>query len=415
MIKKKQKSVKGISLIVLVITIIVIIIIAGAVIISLINSNVINNANEAAFKSNVDQYKSELSLWVAKQYTDTQGSFDKTTADYTGQQAKDAKIVSFKAGDESKFKIVDGELVIVTEAVSEKEKTWFTMASTSSDNSENNTSNQNVVTTPTVIPVDEATAGTPLTASASVSGKAYSYNNPIIPAGFYPVNTTDASWNLENGVPKGWDNGLVIKDSSGNEFVWVPVDGINVIYAKWSSKSSNNQYFGVQDIELPASVSTERFQIAKYRGFYVGRFEVAYGTGGAAEIKKGKTVYLASFFPAKTCVEKMSTQYNYVEVKSGIITETQWDTLMLWLENSGVDTTRNYASWGNATGTPKSTGNNDAWKKKNIYDLSGNSMEMTNGVNNGNVSYRDASSIASNSNPYRGYSSLASRAALFIL
>ena len=52
----------------------------------------------------------------------------------------------------------------------------------------------------------------------------YQYNNPIIPEGFHKLETETASWNIENGVPKGWNNGLVIEDNRGNQFVWIPVD-----------------------------------------------------------------------------------------------------------------------------------------------------------------------------------------------
>ncbi len=55
----------GISLIVLVITIIVIVILAGSIILTLTNSNVIDKAREAAFKSNIKSIQEELSLYLA--------------------------------------------------------------------------------------------------------------------------------------------------------------------------------------------------------------------------------------------------------------------------------------------------------------------------------------------------------------
>lgn len=57
--------------------------------------------------------------------------------------------------------------------------------------------------------------------------------SPYIPTGFYYVGGT-------------WDTGLVISDSvndlnagenetlMGNQFVWIPVDGTNVTYARWA-------------------------------------------------------------------------------------------------------------------------------------------------------------------------------------
>jgi len=59
---------KGISLIVLVITIIVMIIIAGAIIISLNSTNVINKANVAVDASNEAELKSAVALEYMNQY-----------------------------------------------------------------------------------------------------------------------------------------------------------------------------------------------------------------------------------------------------------------------------------------------------------------------------------------------------------
>jgi hypothetical protein len=67
---------KGISLIVLVITIIIIIILAGSVILSLADNNPIASASEAKLKSDIDAIKSELNLYVLKQYSDSIGNFD---------------------------------------------------------------------------------------------------------------------------------------------------------------------------------------------------------------------------------------------------------------------------------------------------------------------------------------------------
>lgn len=39
---------------------------------------------------------------------------------------------------------------------------------------------------------------------------------------YLKVETESASWELENGFPKGWNNGLVIEDEIGNQFVWIP-------------------------------------------------------------------------------------------------------------------------------------------------------------------------------------------------
>lgn len=75
------------------------------------------------------------------------------------------------------------------------------------------------------------------------------YKSPIVPQGFKKIETETASWELdEQGNPKGWNDGLVIEDEKGNQFVWVPYD-----------------------IESFYEISNEL--IIKYSGFYIARYE----------------------------------------------------------------------------------------------------------------------------------------------
>jgi hypothetical protein len=66
---------KGISLIALVITMIIIIILAGAVILSLVNSNSIYSANKAQFLSDVAVFKNELVLYEVNKLSSSSGSY----------------------------------------------------------------------------------------------------------------------------------------------------------------------------------------------------------------------------------------------------------------------------------------------------------------------------------------------------
>ncbi|MBQ9013378.1 MAG: hypothetical protein IJ094_07485, partial [Bacilli bacterium] len=91
--------------------------------------------------------------------------------------------------------------------------------------------------------------------------KVSSYNNPIIPNGFHKLETDSATWVLdEEENPKGWNNGLVIEDDIGNQFVWVPYD-----------KSYQNGYDKLKDY-LEDEFQVKK-QIKKYGGFYIARFE----------------------------------------------------------------------------------------------------------------------------------------------
>ena len=70
---------------------------------------------------------------------------------------------------------------------------------------------------------------TKMTSNKTIDGKKTgTANNPIIPKDFYPVNTEKAKWAYDNTNNKvtDVDEGLVIMDEKGNQFVWVPVRDI---------------------------------------------------------------------------------------------------------------------------------------------------------------------------------------------
>jgi hypothetical protein len=118
---------KGISLIILVITIIVIIILAGSVVLSLSNSNPVNNAIQAAFKSNIQTYNSDLSINISNLYTNNT-LFDSKELNATSWNGNPANILgtvkqyipSIKVADASKFVIYRGQLVYIGNDVNQK-------------------------------------------------------------------------------------------------------------------------------------------------------------------------------------------------------------------------------------------------------------------------------------------------------
>ena len=76
-----MKEKKGISLIVLIVTIIVMIIIAGAIILSLTETNIIDQAEVAVEKHNLSEMKSAASMayadWLANEYESSENKEDK--------------------------------------------------------------------------------------------------------------------------------------------------------------------------------------------------------------------------------------------------------------------------------------------------------------------------------------------------
>jgi len=383
-----NKKNKGISLIVLVITIIVIIILAGSVILSLSNNNPIAQAKEAAFKTNVGEYNSELALVLAKEYilnpSFNPSTFDKGVWDGNGNGAGTIKeyIKSITVADAKKFEIRDSKLLYV--GSDETEKNWLAQIGV-----------ENGTATPTGLGINLIA-----TENTTINGQAASYNNPIIPKGFKAI---------EDGTvwPTGWNEGLVIEDAVGNQFVWVPVDGTNVPYAKWCT--TNISYESTADDSTPAGFSVSNIT-TKYKGFYIARYESMFDyNGGSIRVASKKstnktntswastrdsahTGYLwnyVSYTDSKVYTLNMDTSYGYDTTKVGtnLITGTQWDTVMKWIQNSGKSVTDS-RSWGNhldsispanvGNGSLQISGYSNNWKAKNIYDLAGNSYEWTN-------------------------------------
>ncbi|MDD2377203.1 MAG: SUMF1/EgtB/PvdO family nonheme iron enzyme [Clostridia bacterium] len=387
-----MKSKKGISLIVLVITIIVIIILAGAVILSLANDNPIESANEATFKTNVAEYNSELAMAITNKYLQD-NSFDSATFDAgvwdgtgTGDGTIKQYITSMSEVDAAKFEIQSSKLVYVGTNVTEQD--WVT--SMGMVNGE-------------VTPPEETGLGLNVIATDNVTfnEEAAAYNNPIIPKGFMAIED-GAVW------PTDWNNGLVIEDASGNQFVWVPVDGTNVPYAKWCTTGIS--YSTTSDDSILSGAVVENTQVTNYGGFYIARYESMfdYNSGSirvASKVSTNKTIsswtrdnshtgYLWNYInytDAKTYSENMAASYSYdaLKVKSGLVTGTEWDTAMKWIQNASISVTDS-RTWGNHSDStsPANVGNgslqisgfSENWKAKNIYDLAGNTWEWTNEI-----------------------------------
>jgi hypothetical protein len=386
-----MKRKRGISLIVLVITIIVIIILAGAVILNLLNNNLIEQANKAVFKSNAANYSSELSLVLASNYSQDY-SFNKSTFNagkWDGNKDNiegtiKQYITSMTVEDGAKFEIQQSKLVYIGSVQEEKDQ----LAEVGIPSGESTILGVNVIALK----------------NTTVNGKAEAYNNPIIPKGFKAIND-GAVW------PTDWNKGLVIEDANGSQFVWVPVDGTNVKYAKWTSVGLSYSSMSTDNI---SGISSEITQITKYGGFYIARFETGYVNGKFVS-KKNIAVWVNDdYINARNRVVGM---YNTAEVKSGLVTGTQWDTVLRWISNDSGPNVIDSRAWGNYAdavapanvsgfGTIQVTGYSENWKAKNIYDMAGNTREWINEIYS---TYRvyiggySSSSGSGSSAAYRGY------------
>ena len=228
------------------------------------------------------------------------------------------------------------------------------------------------------------------------------------------------------------DEGIVIEDSKGNEFIWVPVkdyttmytegtvtlNGVasqTTVYSKLRATNGSNiaenpgtttgkrepdvlssydpdpTYYSILGYnsfkqmadEMVAEYKATYESIKKYKGFYIGRYELT-GTITSPTVQKGKTVITGQnwYNLKEACTNIVSTSY----AQSTMIYGNQWDEVMAWLKETefASDTSKvdnDSSSWGNYSGTKRASGYNEAWQANNIYDLAGNCFEWTQEAN----------------------------------
>ena len=278
--------------------------------------------------------------------------------------------------------------------------------------------------------IGEALGETPPAKPGQISNTNSQYTDSegktvIIPGGFGVSEETS-----EQKV----SDGLVIKDSSGNEFIWIPctIDGANgtVKYEKWCTTGIAYNNSGISNDTLPSGVSSEEEQITKYGGFYIAKYEAGIPDSlSTAQTTANATTRNVSGVPiskqnavpwnyinytnAKANAESM---YSSGSVQSGLLTGTMWDTVMKWLQNAGYSVTDSTA-WGNYNNAPVTNiteystnyerwltassvtkGTSTSWLLKtghskyteanNIYDLAGNMYEWTNEIFSSGRVYR---------------------------
>ncbi len=354
-----EQKVKGISLITLVITIIIIIILAGAIILSLTNSDVIGKASLAKESNDFTSIRQMIEMERSKDMFD----------DYNF----DASKITIPANYSDEIEIIDKDTVIIKH-----------------------------VPNPDIKNVDVA---------VEKLGAVY------IPDGFVASGVTGEN-NKEEGlvIYAGTDSVTTANHSTAlttrNQFVWVSVENYSqfarehfgTVDQKWwtgtfvpaNGEKENNMlevepitnYSGSDATQLEVNAMYE--SVKKYKGFYIARYEAA-NSGGTAISRKNQTAWvniawgtagadangLAGIPNTAGAVGKARAMYNTASVKSTLMYGVQWDAVMRWYKESGVDV-QDSSSWGNHNSWIEiQTGNNETYKKKNIYDIAGNVWEWT--------------------------------------
>ena len=245
--------------------------------------------------------------------------------------------------------------------------------------------------------IEEARALTQIEAATNTNGTTFKgtldgqQKTVKIPSGFAVSQVKE-----ENLI----DNGLVIIDTDGNEFVWIPVLEENYIRNKtWVNTNVSNAAYDDNDTEsyLPDGITNEKETVGNAEGFYISRYEAGKPDGAVNGItapisKKGTTVWTNISYGNGDIKKSAKTMYNNSSVKSSVLTGIQWDITMAFIngKSDGNGTIYNVRSSNPTRHVENSlamSGNNIADKVLNIYDLEGNAFEYVAEKSNFNVDY----------------------------
>ncbi len=227
-------------------------------------------------------------------------------------------------------------------------------------------------------------------------------NKIVVPGGFkvVPNGTGDVRYTYAGGGRPAVQDGIVIQDSEGNQFVWIPVGTIknkngtsttitlgrytfNTTNGTPSLKQNATNYSSVVTIEsyyqeltsssgntAARSLSTFVSRTRTNGGYYLARYEASKGSDGKVDSKANKKVWNLIGQPdAATAARNM---YNSSYVTSDLINSYSWDTAIVFIQKYSGNS--NYANKKFGSVDLIYTGKKGD-KVCNIHDMAGNYLE----------------------------------------
>jgi len=332
---------KGISLIVLVITILVMIILAAAVLLYLDDSKIIKHAKRAVTASDVSVAKEVVTVaraeWRANQEKVKKEGYN-SFKEYAQKKLEDA---GFEIG-------TNGGQVEVTE-----------------------------------------------------NGLVYAYVIPVIPAG-YVASSVDTEDEVEEGLVIYQGTEAVTADNvdtakkTRNQFVWVPVPNMTEFVREiWGDDRNEDNWvtkiwdeilsYRLEDTKQGAEYEEMRASVAKYGGFYIGRYEAGNKNGSFVVRSHVKPMWWGY---SERVIERelpLCATLSTDSVVGHLVYGEEWDAALRFIaiKDEKYPNTGKYNNKlsGNIGAEAESdfieTGSNDMYSRNNIYDMAGNVLERT--------------------------------------
>lgn len=365
----------GISLIVLIITVAVALILIGAVVLRARDENISGQAMDVKLANNITVIKEEWNNYLQTEKTNYASEYKRplSITDINKSSSELASIIPSiaKAGfSEDEFYVLGGDLVY------------------NGDNA-------------TVIEKVKEVGGIKFGYTENKEESAW--NQPYVPSGYSIIEENGKKLNNIN-------EGFVIQCNTGtyqkgSQFVWVPVK---------SEEEYRRYYNGFTDEPtdyIDTVGESQKDSIVKYGGFYIGRFEasssnVQYNNYyNYPSVIKGAKPFNAR--PDDNGISGVMTSMAnaFPNFKATLVTGYMWDITCKWIydTNSKINKDMDYMivekdnvnsykllSIGNfdvddyTSNGYKNTGSSEDYSLNNIYDLSGNTDEITTERNNSN-------------------------------
>ncbi len=456
-----MKEEKGITLIALVITIIILLILAGVSIATLTGENgLLSKANTAKTETKKASAEEQVKIAVAGSFNDdgkltadkvkeelgkipnvgeirdTNGGFpiEVDLDGYTFEIDENGKVtrkavkpvVKYSLSTEEQVEEETEVIVTITVTIGEGESITKITKPNGTSVSNTNTTTFSVTKNGIYTVVVEGSNGEKTTCKITITNIG---TTEIFSDIYTETKTYTDSNNKTARIPEGFavgisstvdkiDNGLVITDaidenhrSTGNEFVWVPVDNPDDFKRVDGYQNGSRQTVvsNKEAVEPYTSGSQEEKELytAMYnsvtnennKGFYIGRYEAG-KENNKVVVKKNKPVYnKVPWRGSSTATDltggavQLAKEFINDKTYKGKVTSTliygiQWDATMQFFDNSyinGTPATNSYVrdstgkGWydKNLHNTGVDIDTTASNKVKNIYDMAGNVEEWT--------------------------------------